>query len=61
MIKKFTNKCLSGYGKKETLLHSWEEYKLVQLYGEQYGGSLKKLKIEHMVLDIHLEKMKTLI
>ena len=45
MIKKSTKyKCLSGCGKKETLLHSWEEYKLVQLLWRTVWWFLKKAK-----------------
>ena len=37
-IKKYTNnKCWERCGEKETFLHCWWEWKVTQLYGEQYG------------------------
>ena len=62
IIKKSTKyKCLSRCGKKETLLHYWEENKLGQPLWRTVWWFLKKTKIDHMILDIHPEKMKTLI
>ena len=64
--KSTNNKCWRGCGEREpsdAVGHvNWCSH-----YGEQYGGSLKKLKIELPydpaipLLSIYLEKMKTLI
>ena len=41
--KKSTNNTwLGGCGTKGTLLNCWWECKLIQHYGKQYGGSLRK-------------------
>ena len=63
IIKKSTNnKWWRGCGEKGPQLHHWWECKLVHHYGEQYGGSLKKLKLEIPydpaipLLGIYLEK-----
>ena len=53
--------------KMGTLLHCWWECKQLHYYGEEYGGSLKKLKIESsydpasLLLAIHPGKTKALI
>ena len=45
IIKKSTkNKFWKGCGEKASLLHCGWEYKLVQYYEEQFGGSSKKTK-----------------
>ena len=38
--------CWSECGEKGTLLHFWWMYKLCSQYGKDYGGFLRKLKIE---------------
>ena len=47
IIKKNThNKCRWGYGEKETVVHGWQECKLVQPLWKTVWRVLKKLKIE---------------
>ena len=41
IIKKSINNNWRGCGENETLLHHWLGGKLVNHYGEQYGGSFK--------------------
>ena len=60
--KSKNNKCWRECGEKGTPLYCWWECQLVQHYGVQYGGSLKKLKIELLcdpvilLLTVYLEK-----
>ena len=68
IIQKSTNdKCWCGCGEKGTLLHCWQEYKLVHLIWKIKWKFLKKLKIQLPydlaipLLGTYLEKMKILI
>ena len=47
IIDKSTNsKCWQGCGGKGTLVHCWQEYRLVQTLWKAVGGYLRKLKTE---------------
>ena len=44
--KSTNNKCLQGYGEKETLLHCWWECRFVQPLWKSVWRHLKKLKMD---------------